>query len=238
MTTAQRWILCLPPDALRSVTRLRTVVGLEIAREPGGAAFWLRGPGEMNDALLALDTTLRGRITAAGTMVAPGNTVPTADVPDCLPWQPLTSFPPVSLPPIAAAGIPVEPVGVRLRPAAGGAPAGLLRCEFSAFYEWGIRAPEIRLQPLRFAVSSTGDALVAGQPLPAVPGQRFTVVDGVACPLGFAWTPQIPAAALRRAATARTGDLIAFLDPAAPPLRLPGELFVPANRANLRATEP
>ncbi len=232
------WLLRLPSRALRAAARLRGTGGIEIALD--GDAIWLRGDGgaegEPSDALLALDADLRGRATGDGLFISCGETVPSGAEPARLEWRPLAEVPPLSLPIPIAGDAEFAKAPVRLKPSSEEAPARLLHCGFAPLLEWGVHAPESRLAPLRFAASPDGRALVAGEPLPPLQGRRFAVERGVGYPLGFGWSPPIPASSLRAAASAREGDLIVFLDPSRPPVRLDAELFVPLSRAALRAT--
>ena len=67
-----------------------------------------------------------------------------------------------------------------------------------AWSAYGATAPQVRLACWSFAANSTGLVLVRGTPLPPLPGTRFVETDGIAVPLGFAWSPAVPAAVLRR----------------------------------------
>jgi hypothetical protein len=52
-------------------------------------------------------------------------------------------------------------------------------------------APLIRLQRLSFAVCETGEVLIIGTPLPAIPGKAFTLQDNVLLPAGYDFDPPV-----------------------------------------------
>ena len=127
-------------------------------------------------------------------------------------------------------------------------PLRLLRTRGDAFRTWALRAPRARLSPLRFLRLDTPepDTVVVGDPLPPLPGRRFTLRSGLALPAGWALaigdTP-IPAEWLPSVATwlrCGRGDVVVF-EPieggeVAEFTRWRGETFTPLTRSSIRAS--
>lgn len=231
----EAWVLTLPAASAVTVAALRLFPGLEI-----GVAedlLWLRGDradDDLRGRLLGLPATARYRQAPDRRLRPEGSRLATRKTPP-LSWRPLREWarvqpPPAGLPPSAPS--PVTPGLVRATGAERPANARLL--DFDVWRDWALSAPEARLTPLIFA--ATGErALVRGLPLPAAPGRYFVETDGLIAPAGMEWRPALPAAVLRRAWRAGDGDVILWDESGA---RILGrELFVPATRANVRATE-
>jgi hypothetical protein len=57
----------------------------------------------------------------------------------------------------------------------------------------------VRLNCWSFALNPAGEVLVRGKPLPPLDGTRLVETEGIAVPVGYAWSPAVPAAIVRRA---------------------------------------
>lgn len=77
-------------------------------------------------------------------------------------------------------------------------PAEFWRGAASTFKEWVETSPAIRLQQVRYAVSSgeTPEIIARGNPLPPLPGRMYWLAGQVALPLGWHWSPMIDQAAM------------------------------------------
>ena len=96
-------------------------------------------------------------------------------------------------------------------------------------------APAVRLAPLSFAASSDGRVVVRGTPLPAMEGTFYVVTDQIAVPAGWRFEPPVAAAVL--AAVLQLGERdLALLNNDGSYDLIPGEGFVQATRAAVRAT--
>jgi hypothetical protein len=124
--------------------------------------------------------------------------------------------------------------------------ASLLLSRFDLWAAYAIEAPQIRLNPWRFAVAADGRVAVHVQPqakrvanlssaLPPLPGRRWVEQDGVAIPAGWSWTPAVDAALLREVFGLAEGD-VALWHADGTWERIAAEEFVRATRAAVRAT--
>lgn len=116
--------------------------------------------------------------------------------------------------------------------------SGAVVTRVDALAAWSARAPQVRLDPLRFAVDATGRAVVIGRPVPPVPGVRLVERDGILVPAGFAVDPPLPASSLREALGLLPGE--AALLPAGGELEgrvdvIPADSFAPLRRSAVRA---
>lgn len=231
----EAWVLTLPATSAATVAALRLFPGLEIAEAED--LLWLRGPradAELRVRLLGLPAITRHRLAADGRLRPEGSRLATGK-PPALSWRPLREWARVQPPPAGLPASPPSPITPHLVRATGAAPPANARLlDFDVWRDWALSAPEARLAPLVFAATA-GRALVRGLPVPAAPGRYFVETDGLISPAGSHWSPALPAAVLRRAWRAGEGDVILWDESGA---RILGrELFVPATRANVRATE-
>lgn len=95
-------------------------------------------------------------------------------------------------------------------------------------------APQVRLERLRFAASSTGKILVIGTPLPSLPGTRFIIDQGIAIPAGMHWCPAVDADVVRKVFGAV--DALVLWEATDSWEMIPDDAFVAANRVAIRST--
>jgi hypothetical protein len=103
-----------------------------------------------------------------------------------------------------------------------------------AFAAYAEGAPAVRLDRLRFAADGER-ALLWGDPLPPLPGDRYAECAGVAAPCGYAWRPAVDAGSLAGALGLADGDL-ALLATDGTWQRVPATSFVRARRSAVRFT--
>lgn len=228
------WAIKLPRAASAGVFGLRLNVGVEVGETE--ETIWLRG--------LAGDAALRRRLLmlpALGRYVwdgeeklrPEGSRLATERMPE-LPWAPILAWAKIEAPVARLPASVAERAVLRLVPATetGGA-SNALWLEFAVWRDWALSAPVARLERLVFAASGES-ALVRGTPLPAAPGRHLVETDGVLIPAGLACAPAVSAGVLRRVWGVGEGDVVLWDEAGA---RVLGrELFVPATRANVRAT--
>lgn len=172
---------------------VRDQPGLLVAADAG--QLWLRGlpaTGPLPLALRQLPALATYTADAAGRLFPGGRPTPTGRLP-LLAWQPVLAFVPLELPTAALPGQPPAPVPVRLVPSAQPRPGAALLTPLAAWQAYAETAPAVRLTGLRFAVSSRGQALLLGTPLPPLPGQELWLADGLLLPAGFEF--ELPIAA-------------------------------------------
>ena len=229
------WAIRLAREDAATLGILRLSPGVEIAEE--GPMLWLRGRrGDdlLHSVLLSLpaiqrfvwleDDQLRpleGRI--------PSRKLPPGD------WLPLDRWMTVTLPP--AGFVSGSPGAIALRLVRGGTEEtpSLLLTTLELWADYASNAPEIRLKSLQFAADARGRALIRGRPLPPVEGCQWVERSGIAIPAGFQWTPAVSVEVLvrRLSVLSRT---IALWHEDGTVERIHSEQFVPATRANIRAT--
>lgn len=111
----------------------------------------------------------------------------------------------------------------------------LLKTNWSAWHDYAITAPLIRLNRLGFAVSDTREVLIRGTPLPPIPGRRYVESHGVIVPNGWRFAPQMGTEIVRQLLDLDAESLALFSEDGSYE-RLPLEAFVQATRASVRAT--
>lgn len=223
----------LPEDESLAAGRLRLREGVEVCA--AGDGVWLRGPQlepALVRALRGLPGAVRFHVDAQGRLTPVGKRLPTARLP-AGPWTPIASW----LTPRAQTAHPgaTEPPRARLafvRTGEPGEPAALL-VEMADWARWALDAPEVRLKPLKFAVSEHDQVLVMGAPLPPVRGTHLVSREGVLVPAGWGWTPPVDAAEVRALFGAATGDVLLFDLSGGAPL-IEASAFVKATRSAVR----
>ncbi len=193
---------------------------------------WVRGPG--GPEWERLPALTRFTVDKANRLVPVGRSLPTARLPEG-PWQPLAEF--MRVRPAAAAlpAMHVAPVAWTLVPAVEFRPPDLMVLPFEALTRWGLTAPAVRLQPLRFALADDGRACVMGCLLPPLPGAAWCLLERIATPAGWSFPQGITPALVASSMKLGPGE-IAMLHPDGSAERLPAEAFVELSRSALRAT--
>ena len=227
------WVVKLAVEAAAEACGLRLFAGVEVAEAAG--SLWLRGRGDdaaVRRQLLRLPAAGRYAWISDGRLRPEGSLLATERMPE-LAWASLRAWAKMEPP---AARLPAalqERTQLRLVHAVTVAPSSALMLEFSVWHAWALQAPVARLERLVFAASANS-VLVRGTPIPAAPGRHFVEDQGVLIPAGMACEPAVSAAVLRKLWSVGDGDVVVW-DEAG--LRVFGrELFVPATRANVRAT--
>lgn len=218
-----------------SVAGLRLTAGLEAAEI--GDVFWLRGPAwsePLRLALRGISGLERFELLPRGRLLAEGTRVPRGRLPE-LRWLALQRWFPVTLPTVHGLSTAPLPAALRLVRSLEELPAGGLLAELSAWLEFATGAAEIRLHPLRFAAARDGRVWIEGKPLPALPGRRFSIREGVAIPGGFQHSPALSFAAIRRRLGLAEGDVALAAESGEWEI-IKAEQFVPVTRSAVRAT--
>ena len=142
---------------------------------------------------------------------------------------------PLALPTAALPGQPPAPVPVRLVPGPRPQPGAALLTTLVAWQVYAETAPAGRLASLRFAVSSRGQALLLGTPLPPLPGQEYWLTEGLLLPAGFEFEVPLAARLLGERLTHGGADFALF-DPAGQYEIIAAAHLHPATRAAARLT--
>jgi hypothetical protein len=218
-----------------ALSTVRDQPDLRVAADAG--QLWLRGlpaTGSLALALRQLPALAAYTADAAGRLFPGGRPTPTGRLP-LLAWQPLLDFVPLELPTAALPGQPPAPVPVRLVPSAQPRPGAALLTTLAAWQAYAETAPAGRLAGLRFAVSSRGQALLLGTPLPPLPGQEYWLANGLLLPAGFEF--ELPIAAQLVAGPLTNGSQgFALFDAEGQYELIPAAHLHPATRAAVRLT--
>lgn len=177
-------VITLAPADVKALALLRTRVDLVAAWHKD--QIWVKGMADT--AFRQLPALRIWKLDAANRLFTPGALTPDETLP-VLQWQALTDFIPVSLP---ASGLPAFPTSrhlVKLAPCTTTEESFAILTEMRTLEAYVATAPQIRLRHLRFAASAQGQVLVAGVPLPAVPGTSYTLKDRILMPAGYDFDP-------------------------------------------------
>jgi hypothetical protein len=225
----------MPVADLATAAALRPFAGVSACVV--GDDLWLRAddaPEPLARALTRLAPAARFAVLPDGSLIPLGRSLPQGRLPPDASWSPLADL---TRPRLASAALPAAgavPVALTLVRTSGDAPATVLVTPLTALAAYADSAPAVRLERLRFAADAAR-AVVWGDPLPPLPGDRYTERAGVAAPCGFDWRPRIDPPSLRRLIGLAEGDL-ALLDAAGAWQYVPAASFVRARRSAVRFT--
>lgn len=202
------WICWIPWDYQSSLGHLRLVPDIQVHPEQEGV--WVAGPflpEKFQPLLDALPAPRRYSLDDQQRMTRLGKRVPTRDLPNGE-WFPLGDWlqPDFDLPrspamPNAFASWTLVPTSEEQR-------ANLLITSPSQWCEWAIHAPEIRLTPLRYALSEDQCLAVHGKPLPPLRGCHYVLEDQIAIEAGYALDPPLDRAVLKKTLGAEEQDTV------------------------------
>ena len=231
------WAVRLPPSSAPAAGALRLRTDVRVAE--AGDWLWLRG--DQMDAALDLELrkipgARRYTVNPDGSVTEVGRRLPAADLPRGGAWPTLSSWLAPRPQPAALAGLTPARAPLRVERGGGERPADVLVTTAAAFAHYAAGAPAARLRRLRFAAASDGRAVIMGEPLPPLPGRRYSSDRGVAVPCGFVLSPRLDAAVLRPLlGLSADGDLALFHDDGSYE-RVDALNFARAARGTARAT--
>lgn len=229
------WAARAPLSLISAAASLRLIPGVSACVVSDD--LWLRGDDlnqSMVSALNRLAPTARFAVLSDGQLVPHGRELPQGRLPPDAAWTPLADLLQPKLVSAALPAVPIPPVQLRLERSYEALEATVLIASLRDLADYAHDAPAVRLNRLRFAADSTR-ALVWGEPLPPLPGERYTERSGIAAPCGFQWRPAIDPPSLRRLLSLAEGDL-ALLGTDGNWQQLPATAFVRASRSAIRFT--
>lgn len=151
-------------------------------------------------------------------------------------WEPLSSFITVKLPVSALPGKISQQHAIRLVPSGRSQGGNALLTDLKTWKAYGEKAPLIRLQQTRFAVSEKNTVLIMGTPLPALPGKEFVLQDTLLLPAGFEFDPPaISTLIINRLDPLKEALLLFDIDGTWE--KIPKDCFVPSTRSAIRLTK-
>lgn len=190
------WAVSLPIGAAGGLGPLRFLSGAEACGDSG--LIWLRG-AELSETdevrLRQLPGAQRFSVNERMEIVPSGSLLPAGLLPSTG-WQPLRTFlePVLSELKFVSGSIPRLPLTL-VRDTEQREVAALLTT-MSAWRDYALTAPQVRLAPLKFAACRReGEApaeplaLIIGNPLPPLAGERFWEQRGLFIAAGWHWSP-------------------------------------------------
>lgn len=226
------WTIRLDQRAAEVVGRLRRNAALEVCEQAG--SVWLRGndsDGGVEDIFRVLPGE-RFEILPDGQLLPAGRRVPHGFAPAGR-WIPLAQWMSLQLAPAAFAGEVSQRLALRIERGGAEQQANLLWTSYSHWANYAAAAPQVRLDPLAFAMNDDFDVLIRGAPLPPIRGRRLVETEGVCVEAGWTWRPQVAARVIRDRLDLAPGDL-AILHADGSWDRIAGDAFVRATRSAVR----
>jgi hypothetical protein len=222
-------------SSLALLGRLRLVAGIEARSDADWV--WLRGP-ELTDSLsvaLRSSPDVERFLVDRDQLMAWGESVPCASLPTG-DWRLLPEWLTVKLPTAAFAAVVESKVPLKLMRSEHAAESNIIKTTWAAWRDYGTSAPQVRLNPLSFAVSDRCEALVRGEPVPPIPGQRYVEAGGIALPAGWVPDPGLDRDSIRQRLGVPGEHLAVFREDGQFEL-IPDSVFVHASRSAIRATD-
>ena len=231
-----RFAWSLPTTQVRALGAVRRWSGVEVlAALP---LVWLRAAqlaDEQWELVRRLPGADRYTVLDDGQLIGVGNLVPLGRLP-AGGWQPLQHWLEVELPPADEPLTLPESATLRLVRSTAEREATWLRISFSAWMDYVITAPQVRLARWSFVADHRSAVVIRGAPLPPLPGFQFVESDGIAVPLGWSWSPSLPADVLREVFTLEPNESVLCL-PDGRCERITVDDWVQATRSAARLTE-
>lgn len=179
-------VILLAAADITALAPLRTRVDLVAAWHE--EQIWVKGIAD--NAFRKLPALHTWRMDAQQRLFAAG-ALTLDNILPALAWQSLTTFIPVELPPSGLPAITSQQHVVQLAPCTDTQESFAIFTDISVLEAYVITAPQIRLKHLRFATSVHGQVLIAGIPLPPIPGTGFTLHERILMPAGYDFDPPI-----------------------------------------------
>lgn len=218
-------------EASMQLGAVRTRFGLEVCNEED--AVWIRCT-EPDEKLLQtfMQLPVTHYVSTGGQLTERGKRVPSGYIPEG-PWIPIAEWIKVTLPVPAIGGIIESAVPIELIPNEDVEIPQLLKTDIHHWSRYAVGAPRVRLDRLAFAASEDGTVYVRGEPLPPIPGKRFTVRGRVAIEAGWTWRPAVAVEVLEAVLNVDPEHL-AIMDSTGSWLSLTDECFLQASRSTVR----
>lgn len=223
-------VILLAAADITALAPLRTRVDLVAAWHE--EQIWVKGIAD--NAFRKLPARRTWRMDAQNRLFAAGALTPEKTLP-ALPWQSLTTFIPVELPPSGLPAIIAQKHVVQLAPCASTQESFAIFTDISVLEVYVATAPQIRLKHLRFATSVHGQVLIAGIPLPPVPGLGYTLHERILMPAGYDFDPPIIRSLVAEKLDATHSHFLLFHISGQYEI-IPDTAFVPVTRSAVRLT--
>lgn len=234
-TFLEGWLASIPRAAVLHLGLFRECHDVQVC-DHEEAFLWLRGSHLQESIHRALRSLLGCEVFRQlddGQLVPINGTITCGYRPQGT-WKPLrewleTSLPAKRFPATTEPFVPISLVRSELPQE-----PGVLKSSLQAWAQYASEAPQIRLACLQFA-ASRDQVVIVGKPLPPLIGEYFYLQEGIAVPIGFAWTPKLDAGVLRMALELQSDDIAIFLL-TGDVSKILGTQFVGATRSAVRLT--
>lgn len=221
-------------DACTLLGSVRTESDLEVCEDED--VVWIRcqqASDELQKSFMRLPV-VHFSASEDGQLIERGTRVPLGYVPKG-PWIPIAQWMKVTAPIAGLSGCAPQPISIEMAPCDEFKLPQLMRTDFKVWGNYAVNAPLFRLERLAFATSGDGTIYIKGDPLPAIPGERYVLEDRIAVEAGWKWRPEVAPEVVQSALNIRADELV-VLDRKGDWLCLSEECFVQASRAAVRAT--
>jgi hypothetical protein len=231
---SNRWAASIPLTYGGEALRLWKTPAVEVCVVED--RLWLRGD-DWNDDLDSAVRAMLGseRFSLESEMLSPhGHALPVARAP-AGPWTPLCEWFQPATPPRKFSARVRDRTLLRLVRSDEPLAINLLMTARSAWHEYAVAAPAVRLARWSFAASDDGQVIVRGAPTPPLAGVHYVEADGIGVPAGWKWSPQLDVDVLRQVFALEKGDLLLLATDGSYEL-IQGDDFVRATRSAVRLT--
>jgi hypothetical protein len=215
---------------------VRCLPGLQAAEETG--FIWVRGIAVNDEPDLRI-RQLPGLHTytldADDNLFPPRGLTPVGKL-QPMNWVPLSAYSTVTLPVSALPGKIGQQLPVKLVPSRQLQKGNALLTDLHTWKAYGETAPLVRLQQTRFAVSEENKVLIIGEPLPALPGKEYVLVNGLLIPMGFEFDPPVISSLIGSQFNPGNDSLLLFNTDSTWD-EIPKDAFVQSTRSAIRLTE-
>lgn len=239
------WAAALPFASADLLGHLRWKYPIEVCQHED--QLWLRGArleDSLHTELRSLPGARRFNVLPDGQLQPMDARLPQGNLPPG-PWVALADFirPAVAAdrpPPHAQKTVPLRMERIAAwpdcMPVAAREPA-LLLTTAAAWSDYGLRAPQIRLDSWTFALADDGRVLIRGKHPPPIAGVQYAEWENLAIPLGWMWTPAVDASIVKRVIQLPDRRLALFATDGAWQ-EIPLDEMVRASRAAIRSSIP
>jgi len=164
---------------------IRTIARWKAARNQ--QEIWLKGPiptGKEKLRIQSLPLIATYEVDEQSRLFPHGKQTPVGLLPD-FDWQTLSDFLPITMPVSAMPAAMAHKLPIQLVSSQNAHPAYALQTSFKSWKVYVESAPLIRLQQLKFALSTEKTVLIIGEPLPTLQGISFWRNGNLLIPSGF-----------------------------------------------------
>jgi hypothetical protein len=150
-------------------------------------------------------------------------------------WQPLDRWLSVELPHAGETTTLTQTTTLKLVRSTTERDATWLQTSTTDWAAYAVAAPQVRLARWSFLADRRGCIVVRGTPLPPLPGLRFVEQSGIAVPLGWTWSPNLPVDVVREAFGLAANESLLWMPDGACE-RIAADDWVQATRSAVRLT--